>query len=167
MNKNSIRYELIFKMTKNGNRPIDFHNNCDDKGPTLTLIETKNNNIFGGFTPLSWNSKENNCYDKSKRTFLFSLNLMKKYDMFNRDKKAILCHWQYGPTFGNSSQDEFSKCNCGNYDISLGFTLTQGKINASNDSNFFQYQQLELTQGKGESETFDTKEIEIFKVIYE
>ena len=42
----------------------------------------------------------------------------------------------------------------------------KGKINASKDLNFFEYQQLELTQGKGESETFDTKEMEVFKVIY-
>ena len=106
LNTNIIKYELIFKMTTNGYTPKNFHDYCDNKGPTLTLIETKNNNIFGGFTPLSWNSNEkkgyNFNYDISKRTFLFSLNLMKKFDMFNRDKRAIKCHEDYGPTFGNS-----------------------------------------------------------------
>ena len=152
MNKNLIKYELIYKMTVNGSTASDFHKYCDNKGPTLTIIETTNNEIFGGFTPLSWN-KENDGKDKSKKTFLFSLNLMKKYDMFNRSKRAILYSSNYGPIFGI-------------YDIFFN-GLLKGHINANKDSNFFEFQQLELLQEKGESGSFDTQEIEIFKVIYE
>ena len=43
----------------------------------------------------------------------------------------------------------------------------QGCINANKDSNFFEIRQLELLQEKGEIGCFDTKEIEVFKVIYE
>ena len=160
MNKNIIKYELIYKLTKNGSSSLDFHKCCDNKGPTLTIIETKNNDIFGGFTPLSWNTNGNN-HDKSKKTFLFSLNLMKKYDMFNREKNAIICYKSYGPTFGDGPETYGTY-----YDITFNENLMEGIIYV-NKSNFFEYQQLELTQGKGEYETFDTKEIEIFKVIYE
>ena len=76
VNKNLIKYELIFKMTVNGYNARDFHKYPDNKGPTLTIIQTKNDKIFGGFTPLSW-STNNNGKDKSKKTFLFSLNLLK------------------------------------------------------------------------------------------
>ena len=77
MNKNIIKYELIYQMSENGSRPDDFHEFCDNKGPTLTIIETKNNYIFGGFTPLNWSTNNKDSYDQSKRTFIFSLNLMK------------------------------------------------------------------------------------------
>ena len=154
VNKNLIKYELIYKMTVNGSTARNFHKYCDNKGPTLTIIETNINEIFGGFTPLSW-SKENDGKDKSKKTFLFSLNLMKKYDMFNRSKRAILYDEYCGPIFGES------------YDLYLRKNLLEGRINASKDSNFFEFQKLELLQEKGEKSSFETQEIEIFKVIYE
>jgi len=52
-NKDKINFELIFTMSKNGNDSDDFHKYCDNKGPTLTLIKTEKNQIFGGFTPLN------------------------------------------------------------------------------------------------------------------
>ena len=33
-----------------------FHNNCDGKGPTVTIIQV-NSYIFGGYTNVSWHSK--------------------------------------------------------------------------------------------------------------
>ena len=57
-NKNIIKYELIFKMSENGYASKDFHKFCDNQGPTLLLIETKDNKIFGGFTPLNWKLPE-------------------------------------------------------------------------------------------------------------
>ena len=80
MDKNMLKYELIYKMTENGSKAEDFHKCCDDKGPTLTIIKTTSHRIFGGFTPLYWKgsfSKE----DVSKRTFISSLNLNKKFEI--------------------------------------------------------------------------------------
>ena len=54
MDKDQIKYELIFKMSQNGTRAEDFHKFCNDKGATLTIIKTTGNQIFGGFTPLEW-----------------------------------------------------------------------------------------------------------------
>ena len=53
INKNNIRFEKIFIMSKNGNSSKDFHNYCDNKGPTLIIVKTTKNKIFGGFTPLN------------------------------------------------------------------------------------------------------------------
>ena len=33
-----------------------FHSNCDEKGPTVTIIQV-GNYIFGGYTDVSWPSK--------------------------------------------------------------------------------------------------------------
>ena len=76
-------------MSKNGSSSKDFHKFCDNQGPTLIIIKTKNDRIFGGFTPLNWAiKKEYNIYDESNQTFLFSLNLMKKFDMINKKKSC-------------------------------------------------------------------------------
>ena len=163
METNKIKYELIYKMSKNGSKPRDFHRCCDNKGATLTIIETKSKHIFGGFTPLSWNSNNKSCYDVSRKTFLFSLNLLKQYNMFNTGKEVISCRENYGPTFGNTSNSyDFSY-----YDINFGKDLLKGSIGAGSNSSFFVTGNLELTGGKGYNEPFDTKEIEIFKVIIE
>ena len=51
-------------MSENGYKGSDFHKYCDIEEPTLILIKSKCNNIFGGFTPLSW-GKETYPIDKS------------------------------------------------------------------------------------------------------
>ena len=99
VNKNEIKFELIFKMKENGNDSDDFHKFCDNKGPTLILIKTTKNRIFGGFTPLEWNKNKSYLTDESGKTFIFSLDLMKKYDMIDKGNKAILNN--EGPWFGD------------------------------------------------------------------
>ena len=89
-------------MTINGYKGSDFHKFCDKKGPTLIIIKTKKNKIFGGFTPLNWQNNASSLIDNSNETFIFSLNLMKKYNMINRNKKAIQgFSTDYGPNFGD------------------------------------------------------------------
>ena len=151
LNKTSIKFELIFKMSEYGPDPINFHKFCDNKGPTLVLVKTKNNKLFGGFTPLNWRSEGRYLSDESNQTFIFSLNLMKKYDMIN-NQKAIFCD-RRGPCFGDQ-------------DIDLGFNMKKGVSYAGEGSSFLSNNNLELTGGKGSSENFETKEFEIFKVLY-
>ena len=57
--KMEIKCELIFRKSVNGSYSEDFHKYCDNKGPTLTFIETENNQIIGGFTPLNWFKEKN------------------------------------------------------------------------------------------------------------
>ena len=97
--KEKINFELLFKMSINGYSNKDFFNYCRNIGPSLILIKTKENKIFGGFTPLNFEEDKGNILDKSDQTFIFSLNLMKKYDMINKAKKAINCKNDYGPLF--------------------------------------------------------------------
>ena len=98
-NKNKINLEKIFVMSINVGTSKDFHKYCDNKGPTLTIVKTTKNKIFGGFTPLNWDDSGVK-YDKNNQTFIFSLNLMKKYDMIDNKKQAIYCRSDYGPHFG-------------------------------------------------------------------
>lgn len=154
INKNFISFQLIFKMSENGSSSKDFHKFCDGKGDTLIIIKTNKNKIFGGFTPLNWTSNTFGIglYDTSDKTFVFSLDLMKKYDMINKEKMAIYCKDIYGPIFGN-------------YDIFLGKNMKIGSSYATKTPNFFSDNILELTGGMGENNEFEVEEMEVYKVV--
>ena len=155
-NKNIIKFELIFKMSENGYSSKDFHKFCDNQGPTLLLIETKDNKIFGGFTPLNWKLPEDieRLTDSSDSTFLFSLSpKKKKFDMINKLDYAIRNDKDFGPIFGN-------------FDLSLSVNMTRGGTFANNLCNFFSNNYLELTGDSGVTTDFDVKEFEVYKVIY-
>ena len=153
INKKEIKFKLIFKMNDNGTGSNDFHKYCDDKGPTLTLIKTTKNKIFGGFTPLNWKNQGYEIKDKSNQTFIFSLNLKKKYNMLKKDGYAIYCRKDYGPNFGNS-------------DFDLNENMKTGESYANEYCNFLCDNNLELTGGKGNNENFETEELEVYQVIY-
>ena len=87
--KNTIEFELIFKMSENGTNSEDFHKYCDNKGPTLTIIQTTKNKKFGGFTPLNWGKEGESIVDKSEQTFIFSLNQRKEYDIKDKKKQLL------------------------------------------------------------------------------
>ena len=46
---------LLFRASTDGNTPADFHRCCDNKGPTLVLVKSREY-IFGGYTSQSWES---------------------------------------------------------------------------------------------------------------
>ena len=51
-----IEGELLYRLSRDGDQISTFHSLCDNKGPTLTLFETKEGNKGGIYTPLSWDS---------------------------------------------------------------------------------------------------------------
>ena len=50
------KWTLLFRASQDGFTAQAFHARCDNKGPTVTIVKS-GNNIFGGFTENSWNSK--------------------------------------------------------------------------------------------------------------
>ena len=140
-------------MSENGTKYEDFHQYCDNKGPTLTLVKTTKNKIFGGFTPLNWRSEGKGINDPDKNTFIFSLNCKKKYNMIKENNWSIYCQKNNGPNFGNS-------------DFYLKENMKNGGTYANKDCSFLKDNNLELTGGNGNNEDFETEELEVYKVIY-
>ena len=106
----------------------------------MILIKANKNKTFGGFTTLDWKSEGGDIFDKSNSTFIFSLNLLKKYNMINLNKVALK-YGERGPTFGDC-------------DIYLEKDMKKGHIYANSCCNFLSNNNLELTGGKGSSEIF-------------
>ena len=126
INKKNIDFKKIFTISLNGSSCNDFHKYCDNEGPTLTIVKTTNNKIFGGFTPLNWENSGGNKYNKSNQTFIFSLDLMKKFDVINAKKEAIYCTKNNGPYFGGR-------------DFSIESNMKTGQTYANSETNFISW----------------------------
>src|SRR3978361_1162137 len=94
----------LISHSSDGFQAAKFHQRCDNKGPTLTIIRSHPNNyLFGGYTPLSWDSS--NIYKNSPEGFIFTLTNPHgipptKYSISN-PARAIRCRQSYGPAFGS------------------------------------------------------------------
>ena len=119
---NGKQFKLIYRGSKDGWDAYDFHKNCDNKGPTVCIIYTDTNNIFGGYTSISWNSKfgDYSCDD----TFVFLIRSSKNYksQIFNLVKQSnyvntytIRHHKQWMCLFGTGHDIQISSnCNIHN-----------------------------------------------------
>ncbi len=66
-------WKLLYRGTRDGFTAVQFHARCDGKGETLSVVQSSTGNVFGGFSPLPWATKGGYFFDKSQRTFIFSL----------------------------------------------------------------------------------------------
>ncbi|KAK8803196.1 hypothetical protein WA158_000890 [Blastocystis sp. Blastoise] len=101
------KWKLLFRASEHDWKASEFHNYCNNKGETVTLIKHigHNNhiNIFGGYTDQSW---AGSCSWKPySKEFLFTLSNEHgipptKYDYTNSDRSCgIYCYSSYGPYF--------------------------------------------------------------------
>ena len=141
----NLKFELLFRKSRDGSSCKTFHKYCDDKGPTLTLVETTKGYKFGGYTPFSFKNYSENSPKNDNETFIFSLNLMKKFKKI-RDESLVFFDSDFGPCFGKGGSDFYLEG-----DLNSGYTLNRSFLINS-----------ELTNG--ESGDFRVKELEIYKI---
>ena len=140
-----ITYNLLFKKTRDGESTKRFHDFCDNKGKTVTIIETNEGKKFGGFTNENWDKSSE--YKKNEKDFVFSLNLNKIYKL--NDNASIYCGENEGPYFGYGGY---------NADIRISNkTLNYGETVGNSFGSY-----KELNDGKKE---FFIKEIEVYQVL--
>ena len=145
--------ELLYRGTRDGMSANTFHNKCNNKGATITLIKNDKGNIFGGYTSISWTSYNN--YRSASDSFIFTLTNIygispTKFSNSNTNY-SIYDHSNYGPTFGggNDIYIDFNS-NYSSFPHSYQDTLSKGWSIFSGDNN---------------SKNFNLKEIEVFKLI--
>ena len=66
------KLNLLYKSSRDGRYDLTFHSKCDDKGSTLTIIETTDGHIFGGYSNTPWSSS--NEWKQANKAFLFNLS---------------------------------------------------------------------------------------------
>ena len=150
-NKN-IKSELLYRLSRDGNELSKFHELCDDKGPTLTLFQTDDENKGGIYTPLSWDTKSYN--KKDKETFMFNLNNNEKFKKKNEKKASIFCTKEYGPwTFNFGFYKENSMEKIKHWGLGINEAYEKGSNILLNNTN--------------ELKIFDVKEVEVYKIIFD
>ena len=98
LNPENIILNRIYRGTEDGDNPENFHQKCDLKYPTITVIEALNGQRFGGYTAVPWDSSNN--WKNDIRAFIFSLSRKKKLKPKD-DIKSIYCDKNHFATFGS------------------------------------------------------------------
>jgi predicted nucleic acid-binding Zn-ribbon protein len=151
-------FTLLWRGTRDGFSVNTFHGRCDRHLNTLTIIEDVGGYIFGGFTPISWDSSDSYKADRSLRSFLFTLRnpagtAPMKFSLI-QPEHAIRCHPSYGPSFGYGGDIHVanqSDANMNSY-TSLGTSYANYTGRASN---------VVFTGAFN----FRAKEIEVFEIV--
>jgi len=153
------KMELLYRGTRDGDGSNIFHNKCDNQGPTIVLCKNEKENIFGGYSSISWTS--NSSYYAANGSFIFTLSNIHgtaptKYPNSRNYDYAVYHHSGYGPTFGNGHSLYISNNYLNNKSsycyleyaypdvLGKGFSIFTGDINNHN---------------------FKLKELEVFKLI--
>jgi hypothetical protein len=169
-------FKLLWRGSRDGFRAIDFHRCCDGHPNTLTFILDTDENIFGGFTPLTWESRiwkgkdrlldsRTNCIksDKTLKSYIFTLKNPhgfepEKFGLLKHALRyAIYCDAEWGPTFGggfcvmdecNQNQESFTKF------FGNGYHNPGDRCGTFGENTFFTG-----------NPHFTVKEIEIFEIL--
>ena len=158
--------KLLYRGTRDGDLAKNFHEKCDNQGPTITLCKHEKGYIFGGYSSTAW--KSGNNYFASPNSFLFSLTNIFETDPIkfhlkdNNSGSSIYDYYNNGPTFGNG------------HDIRINDNFIK------NDTQFFFPWTYQDTSGKGNSiftgdindnnlnngyKKCKIKEVEVFKLL--
>jgi hypothetical protein len=121
------------------------------------LISSTNDNIFGGFTPIAWNSRNDYVADSSLQSFVFTIknphNLPARIFRQKDERYAIYDNSSLGPTFGNCALYVCDKCQNAN------------SSSSNLDNHYDNDTGIQGNQVLTGAQNFTVKEIEVFDLI--
>ena len=150
-----MKFKLLYSATRDGDNRKAFHDRCDNKAPTITIVQTQKGIIFGGYTEIQWDSVSR--AKKDQNSFCFSLTNNKKYLQNEGNNDSIYCYKDYGPWFGTcffgigAQKDNF---------------CSDSNANCLNESGYYggkDYKNFEINNNE---KSFVCKEVEVFEVKY-
>lgn len=150
-NKN-IHFQLLYRGTRDGDDSIKLHKICDGKKNVIFFMKSEQGNIYGGFSNIGWETKQNWVYPIDDNAFLFSVN---KKKIFNaKEGKNKIC-W--------INSIDYGLCFC----CSLVFynkflTIKNFNVNNRISQNFENCSINDLNGGVLECKL---SELEVFKII--
>jgi len=144
-----VLYKLRYRASEHGGEAEDFHERCDEYEGTLIIIKTKDDNMFGGYTKVSWDDEDGE-EKMDEDAFVFSINLEKLYFNYGK-RKNIKCNKNKGPCF------------VGMLDVQEHILKGKGFVNSSGIQCFDgENEKYEINGGKNE---FIIEEMEVFQVV--
>jgi hypothetical protein len=93
--------QLIYKASIDGFNSNIYHQRCDNKQPTMTIVKLNNGKMIGGFTEFSWitdNNVEQNWSEFGKG---FLYNFTDNIYLERKGTRNTLRNWPSGPVFGS------------------------------------------------------------------
>jgi len=145
---------VLYRATRDGFSSFKFHEKCDNKGPTLTVIRSNNDYLFGGYTPQPWISGDEVRLISSPDTFIFTLlnpyNIPPTFFLPQDTSAGIICYKGCEANFGSISKT----------DIHVGST---------NNDSYTRFSAFKDTTGKGYtlftgSGYFSPKEVTVYSI---
>ncbi|XP_048580774.1 uncharacterized protein LOC5507168 isoform X2 [Nematostella vectensis] len=147
------RWRNCYTASRDGWEAKTFHQKCDGKGPTVTIVRV-GKNVFGGYSDNFWTSS--NSYMSSNKAFLYTLYNPRGYKPEKLPGKSstnvhsIYSGASYGPTFG------------GGHDL---YIADKANTQKSSYTNPYSYQQPSGCSGNtclAGSYQFTPSEVEVF-----
>ena len=152
--KENIKTQLLYKKSRDGNDFNTFHNLCDNKGKTLTLIQSSEGFIIGGYTPLEWN--RNSGWKNDNDTFLFSITNKRIYKKKDNNTFSIYCGEDQGPWFPLIGFRETGKKN-----------MSQGQFLYKENPGDTYFEGInEIIPNENKDRFFNVKEVEVYKLTF-
>jgi hypothetical protein len=95
-----VKFTLLYDSFLDSDLATAFHDKCDNKGATLSIIESEHGLRFGGYTTLSWEKHPSGLWKSNDPyAFIFSLSKMKNFRCINQSN-VILCYKDNNVVFG-------------------------------------------------------------------
>ena len=145
------KFQVIFQSSLDGDSVKNLHKFCDSEPNIIVLIESKDNNRFGGYTKIGFSSDGEKKYDES--VFLFSFDEKKIYKM-KKKYRNIICDPNVGPCFGDKDIKIFN--------ISDKYLSEKSYFNKSCE---FYVHDRDLDNFNGKKQEFIVNKLEIFKIL--
>jgi hypothetical protein len=151
------KLRLLWRGSRHGFEGTKFHARCNGRPNHVTLVLTTTGSIFGGYTPLAWNSRNACASDPTMKSFIFTLK--NPHDLpaqvfKQKTQDAIYDHFAQPPRFGSHGDlyigDRGNKCNDSLSNLGTAY---------ANETGIAGNQVLTGAQH------FTLKEIEVFEVV--
>jgi len=152
--KTLTKLTLLFRASRDGFTVSQFHKLCDNKGATVTVIESNvYHHVFGGFTNMPWSSS--NTYKNDSSAFIFLLRssnnnqIPEKWNIKSgEEENAIYDNSNCGPRFGRG----------------FDFYLYNNCNTNTNYTNPFSYNGQKSKTALAGAYNFKVKDYEVYKV---
>ena len=148
-----IKYNLLYRASKDGDLAKTFHEKCDNKPQILAVFKTTKGFTFGGYTEIGYKGNGGAIQDNS--AFFFSCDLKKIYNV-KKGYTAIFWGEDHGPVFGKTTT---IICVCGKmFDYNCCTCSVASSCFEGIESDY------EITGGEA---NFRLQEIEVYQILYQ